>query len=923
MKRHFVRVMGVSMAFGAAARAQVGDGKPLQLASREPAFYAIVGSHIERAEARNVVALRQRVVLRLHDATIAEALKAIEAQTALRFAFKPSILPSGAVVSLDASDITVAAALTQILEDADVDVEIAPYGLASIVTRQTHAAPDTTTGTLTGRVTDSKTHLGIPYVTVSVEGTTRTSTANDSGDYRLTRVPSGPRIITARRVGYVATRQPVTIASGAVTTLNFALTQSANPLDQVVVTGTLVPASMKSVPTPVTIVTDSEIANEQPRTINQFFRQAVPTAVGFDEFSQPYATYLSVRGATELLQGGTRIKILVDGVEVATNASNPVDPESIDRVEVIRGPEAAAIYGSGAIDGVIEIFTKHGDQTNGHPAVDLQVAGADVQTPYAGFRGVLRQNYTGDVRGGTDDASYMIGGGYTQTNNYLPFGQNSAQSTPSVYSGVHYFRGFTTLDVSARYHIVNAPAVFNPEYTRTGPPGAGNSTPTYDYVANGNTTVGASLIVQPLPSWRNVVTIGYDEFNSNITQHRPHLTSPSDTELAYSYTNYNKISVRAYESLTEHMGPAVTTTLTVGADYWTASEVGTASFGVLNTQGPIQTDPNQPFTTSRVNLFNTGVFAQAQIDVLEALFITGGLRAEWNSGFGDSIGVPLSPRIGIAYSHSLGGSSSIKLRSSWGSAILPPTPGEKIYTRVGNTVNLANAHLFPERQHGGDGGFDLMFGQVGSFSATFYDQTAVNSLQQVKLPVDTPTTYQTQNVGTVKNTGIELEARANIDRLTLRVMYGFSRSRVDQLEPGYVGDYHVGDQALDVPRHTAGGSAAMQLTPRTNIAAGFTYVGPWTDYDYIRLNNCGATFSAPQCPQAFLDAINAGVFTQRPFFIQYRGLVKGNLTVTQKLNSWASAFVAIDNIGDNQGYEASNDQPRVGRISTFGLRLHY
>src|SRR5579862_3151296 len=62
---------------GINAGAQPVD-KPLQLASREPAFYAIVGTHLERAEARNVAALRTRIALRLHNATIPEALKAIE-----------------------------------------------------------------------------------------------------------------------------------------------------------------------------------------------------------------------------------------------------------------------------------------------------------------------------------------------------------------------------------------------------------------------------------------------------------------------------------------------------------------------------------------------------------------------------------------------------------------------------------------------------------------------------------------------------------------------------------------------------------------------------------------------------------------------------------------------------------------------------
>jgi outer membrane receptor protein involved in Fe transport len=902
--------------------------KPLQLASREPAFYAIIGSHLERAEARNVAALREHIAVHLHNATIPDALSAVEKQTSLRFAFKPSILPSGATVSLDASDITVVAALTQILLDADVDVEIAPYGLTSIVARQPQKqAPDSTAGTIIGRITDGKTHQGIPYATVSVLGTARTATANDSGAFRLTRVPAGTCTVVVRRVGYVASQQRVTVVSGQVATLDFTLDQSAGSLDQVVVTGALVPAAMKSIPTPITIVSDSEFAQQQPRTLNDIFRQAVPTAVAFDQFANQNQSYMSVRGATDLNQGATQVKTFIDGVEVATNAASPIDPASIDHIEVIRGPEAAAIYGSGAIDGVIQVFTKHGDATGGRPSVDAQVAAADVQTPYAGFRGVLRQTYSGDVRGGTDDASYLVGGGYTETNNYLPFGTYSAQSTPSVYSGIHYSKAMTTLDVSARYHVSNSPGTFNPEYTRQEAAGGSYTAPDYDVTAYTNTTIGASLAVQPLPSWRNVLTIGYDQNNLNDVQRRPRLTTPADTELAYSYQNRDKISIRGYPSLTWHLGSAVSGTFIAGADYWVENQLSTSSFGVLNTTtGRIQTDQSQPFSTTRYPTNNTGVFAQAQVAFFDALFLTGGVRADWNSDFGDSISTPVSPRVGIAYSHSLG-FSTIKLRSSWGSAIMPPASSAKVFQRVGSAEQLANPTLGPERQHGGDGGFDLLFGQIATFSATYFNQVAVNLIQQVQVPSESLSVYQSQNVGTVTNSGVELEGRVGIGRLSLRVMYGYTRSRVDKLDPLYTGDYRIGDQTLDVPRHTGGASLSARLWRNTSIAGGLTYVGPWTDYNDVRENACFSAFFATgdtsKCPPAFVTGLNSGNTSTRPFLMQYPTLVKANLSVTQTFSPWASAFISIENIGDNQAYEQSNDQARVGRISTIGLRFHY
>ena len=74
----------------------------------------------------------------------------------------------------------------------------------------------------------------------------------------------------------------------------------------------------------------------------------------------------SVRGASSF--GVTSPKIYVDGIEVA----NPLvltqfDPERIERVEVIRGPQGAALYGSGAISGVVNIITRHDGARAGDP----------------------------------------------------------------------------------------------------------------------------------------------------------------------------------------------------------------------------------------------------------------------------------------------------------------------------------------------------------------------------------------------------------------------------------------------------------------------------------------------------------------------------------------------------------------------------
>jgi hypothetical protein len=89
---------------------------------------------------------------------------------------------------------------------------------------------------ITGKVTDV---TGVPLiaVSVSVEGATVGAVTRDDGTYRINGAPLGAQTIVARRVGYTATRQTVTVGSGEAT-VNFQLTAAPASLEAVVSTAT-------------------------------------------------------------------------------------------------------------------------------------------------------------------------------------------------------------------------------------------------------------------------------------------------------------------------------------------------------------------------------------------------------------------------------------------------------------------------------------------------------------------------------------------------------------------------------------------------------------------------------------------------------------------------------------------------------------
>jgi TonB-linked SusC/RagA family outer membrane protein len=351
--------------------------QPLQLASREPAFYAIVGTHIERAEAGSFAALRARLALRLHNATIPEALKAIENQTPLRFAYKPSNLPNGATVSLDARDITVAAALTQILLDADVDVEIAPYGQATIVARDRRADVTQINDSIVvrGTITDSSTHKPLSGAVVRIAGGTRVATSGSDGVYTITDLAPGTYKLVVRRLGYSSTTVEVRAPGVGTYTRDIALAVVPTLLNQVVTTVTGNQQLKTLGNTIATINADSLVPTTPVTSLSDVLNARAPGVQVINPGGLTGASpVVYVRGVGSLLES-TQPLLYVDGVRVnnsfanrpadyATSMSggfNDINPDEIASIEIVKGPSAATLYGTDAANGVILVTTKRGE----------------------------------------------------------------------------------------------------------------------------------------------------------------------------------------------------------------------------------------------------------------------------------------------------------------------------------------------------------------------------------------------------------------------------------------------------------------------------------------------------------------------------------------------------------------------------------
>jgi TonB-linked SusC/RagA family outer membrane protein len=266
--------------------------------------------------------------------------------------------------------------------------------LAGVLATDTLAAQSV--GTIRGRVTEAGSQRPVADVQVTVVGTGSGALTNQNGEYTIVNVTAGNRAVRVRRLGFNALERTVTVTAGATSTLDFALTQSATQLEQLVVTGTAGAAERKTIGNSVTQLDVNEITQRQTMVnVTEVLQSKTPGVTVLPGSGAPgTAGEIRIRGSASI--SGYRPVVFIDGIRYSiddlgsfaatgggtlglaqstqvTSALNFLNPNDIESIEVIKGPAAATLYGAEAANGVIQIITKKG--TRGQQRLQLAVRG--------------------------------------------------------------------------------------------------------------------------------------------------------------------------------------------------------------------------------------------------------------------------------------------------------------------------------------------------------------------------------------------------------------------------------------------------------------------------------------------------------------------------------------------------------------------
>jgi len=233
------------------------------------------------------------------------------------------------------------------------------------------------TGTIRGTVTDAATLRPVAGAQVSLLGTTRGGLANATGQYILLNVPVGTYTVQAEIIGYGTRTLDVTVAAEQVVVADFALSQQAISLDEVVVTGTAGRTERRAVGNTVTRIRTDVLTEVAPiQNMKELLMARAPGVTLLSTGGEAGAGQrIRIRGASSITAGNDPV-VYVDGVRIesgaqgwayaagntaqATSALSSINPNDIESIEIIKGPAAATLYGADASGGVIQIITKKG-----------------------------------------------------------------------------------------------------------------------------------------------------------------------------------------------------------------------------------------------------------------------------------------------------------------------------------------------------------------------------------------------------------------------------------------------------------------------------------------------------------------------------------------------------------------------------------
>jgi len=329
--------------------------------------------------ANDAYAQRTRITLNLENVSIENVLNKIETLTEFKFMYNDNEVDYQKIVSISANKERVFSILKKLFSDTNVDYKVLEKQIILKPRTQLPIKPlDTTTGSTTdqelevsGKVID-KDGVPLPGASVLEKGTVNGTQSDFDGDFTIT-VTDENSVLVVSYIGF-STKE---VAVNGQTEFTITLNEDAADLDEVVVTALGISRDKKGLGYAVQELQGDDINEARESNFVNSLSGKVAGVNITSSGAVGSSSRVVIRGESSLNFGGNEPLYIVDGVPVGNegtsnatsvdygNSAAEINPADVESMTVLKGPAAAALYGSRAANGAIVITTKSGKDGHG------------------------------------------------------------------------------------------------------------------------------------------------------------------------------------------------------------------------------------------------------------------------------------------------------------------------------------------------------------------------------------------------------------------------------------------------------------------------------------------------------------------------------------------------------------------------------
>jgi TonB-linked SusC/RagA family outer membrane protein len=216
-----------------------------------------------------------------------------------------------------------------------------------------------------GKITASEDNLGLAGASVIFKGTTVGTNADVDGKFKFS-VP-GDGVLVISYVGFLIKEIPI----GNQTVFDIKLDADTRQLAEVVVTAFGIEREKKALGYTVQEIKGSALTESRSTNVANALSGKIAGVRVQSNGGPGSGSTIQIRGSSSV-SGNNQPLVVIDGVPMEQTANktwgggiSEVNPDNIKEMSVLKGPNAAALYGSRAANGVILITTKNGQGTKG------------------------------------------------------------------------------------------------------------------------------------------------------------------------------------------------------------------------------------------------------------------------------------------------------------------------------------------------------------------------------------------------------------------------------------------------------------------------------------------------------------------------------------------------------------------------------